>query len=69
MDCVFRHTRSLGWQTPRWSPAISARKAIAEAFPRRLSGTIAMAIEAPNGTALTDAVRHFAEHVGGKARG
>lgn len=61
---LFRHTRNLGWQTPQWSQALEANHKIQEIFPRRLSGTIVMAIEAPsNGTALSADVRAFAQNV------
>eukprot|EP00438_Fugacium_kawagutii_P002598 Skav214691 [mRNA] locus=scaffold444:191857:199400:+ [translate_table: standard] len=67
-ESLFRHTRSLGWQTPTSSEALFAKKQIQEAFPRRLSGTILMAIEAPrNSTVLCPQVEDFVANVSAKA--
>lgn len=66
-ESLFRHTRSVGWQTPRSSEALQAKKQIDEAFPRRIAGTILMAVEAPrNGTVLRREVEDFVANVSSK---
>lgn len=66
-ESLFRHTRSVGWQTPRSSEALQAKKQIDEAFPRRIAGTILMAVEAPrNGTVLCREVEDFVANVSSK---
>ena len=69
---LFNHTRSLGWKTPSSSEALHAKHQIDEVFPRRISGTILMAIEvAPrealrNGTVLCREVEDFVGNVSDK---
>eukprot|EP00435_Cladocopium_sp_Y103_P066785 s1331_g29.t1 len=66
-ESLFRHTRSVGWQTPSSSEALQAKKQIDEAFPRRIAGTILMAVEAPrNGTVLCRDVEDFVANVSSK---
>lgn len=62
---MFQKTRSIGWETPPNSTSLAAEEEVQLYFPKRLQGSIVMAVEALPGTpsVISEAVAEFSRNV------